>query len=210
MTFSLILLGVLIISCIFTVGEGVLKELKINKVFCLMLLFLTLILYFLPNIKIYNYSFSWASFILPFMACFVILLKTRRVKNHFKIVLFSLLTFIINFIFNFINFEVYETAILQPYLLLAVVLVVVGMLLTNKASLTFVASFFGLVISEIVFYYARYSNIIEFNWIFGSEKIFSMLLVIVVLSCIIQFLSIKLKKVKTYNKLKKLENQKTN
>ena len=52
MTFSIILLGVLIILVAFNVGESVYSKLKIEKKWLLILLCVTLIFYFIPNIKI--------------------------------------------------------------------------------------------------------------------------------------------------------------
>ncbi|MBE7075162.1 MAG: hypothetical protein E7376_04210 [Clostridiales bacterium] len=205
MTFSLILLGVLLIFTLFGVGESLFKNIKINKRFLIIILLLSIALYFIPNVNIWGINVSLVAFILPLVFSIVVLVKVRNIKAYFKCFAASLIAFALNLVYNLINFEVYDVVILQPYLVLGLILGMVLPLLAVKPTRVYASTFLGLISSEIVFYYSRYSMYQEYNLSLGSEKVFAVLLVTFVTSLVVYYFIRKLKTLFIKHRLKKSE-----
>lgn len=204
MTFAFILLGVLIILTIFNVGESVYKKLNIKKRHLLTLLIITMILYFLPNIKINGITFTWAGFFLPLIFSIIVILKTKKAKEYFKMFVMALVSFSLNIVYNLITFDVYESAIFQPYLILAIILGIVPFLSPTRL---YASNFVGLISAEIIFYLSRYSIFGEYYLIIGSRKVFEMLLVSFVASTIVCFLARKIKAIRIRHRLERKERE---
>lgn len=208
MTFSLILLGVLFILVLFNVGESIYKKLKLKKSTLLIFLLVTLGCYFVPAIPIGHFSFTLAGFFLPLIFSTIILFKVRNLKAYLKILVAMLVAFSLNIVYNLITFDVYESAILQPYLLLAVILGTFPLALTQIPTRLFASTFVGVTLSEIVFYYSRYSIYGDFYMTIGSEKVFAVLLVSFVVSLLTYFFARKVKAMRVKHKLKVAEKNK--
>lgn len=208
MTFSLILLGVLFILVLFNVGESIYKKLKLKKRTLIIILLVTLACYFVPAIPIGNFSFTLAGFFLPLVFSIIIIFKVKNLKAYLKILAAMLVAFSLNIVYNLITFDVYESAILQPYLLLAVILGTFPLALTQTPTRLFASTFVGVTLSEIVFYYSRYSIYGDFYMTIGSEKVFAVLLVSFVVSLLTYFFARKVKAMRVKHKLKVAENNK--
>ena len=156
MTFSILILGVLIILVSFNVGESVYKKLKISKKHLLIILISALVLYFIPSPEINGITFTWTGFFMPLLLSVFVLLKIKKAKVFFKLFVATLITFSLGIIYNLITFDVYESAIFQPYLILGVILGSVLLLIVNNPIWLFSSNFLGLIFAEIVFYLYRY------------------------------------------------------
>lgn len=206
MTFSIIILGVLIILVSFNVGESLYKKLKIKKRYLLILLISTLILYFVPNIKINGITFTWVGFFMPLAFSLITIFKVKKAKIYFKMFVAVLLTFSLNMIYNLITFDVYESSIFQPYLVLGIIIGSIPMILTANPTHIYASNFLGLIFAEIIFYISRYSIYGEFYLTVGSRKVFETLLVSFITSMLVYFF---VRKAKVIMIRKKLSNKKT-
>lgn len=209
MTFSIILLGVLFILVLFNVGESIYKKLNLKKRTLLLLLLITFVLYFIPGIKIGNFTFTLAGFFLPLVLSVITLIKVKNLKSYFKIFVAMLISFSLNIVYNLITFDVYESAILQPYLVLGIILGSITLFLTKTPTRLFSANFIGITLSEVVFYLSRYSIYGNYYMIIGSEKVFATLLVSFVVSLLSYYFSRKIKALHIKRKLTKAEKERT-
>ncbi len=209
MTFSLILLGVLFILVLFNVGESIYKKLNLKKSTLLILLLLLLGCYFIPGINIGGVVFTIDGFFLPLVISAIILIKTRKLKTFFKIFVAILISFSLNIVYNLITFDVYESAILQPYLVLGLILGTFPLFLVETPTKLFASTFLGVTLSEIVFYFSRYSIYGNYYMTIGSEKVFATCLVAFVTSLLTYFLARKVKAMHVKRKLKLAERNKT-
>lgn len=208
MTFSLILLGVLFILILFNVGESIYKKLKLKKTTLLALLLITIICYFIPGVNIGGYTFTLAGFFLPLVLSIVTLFRVKNLKAYFKILVSVLIAFCLNIVYNLITFDVYESNILQPYLLLGIILGTFPLFLTKTPTRLLTSTFIGVTLSEIVFYISRYSIYGNYYMTIGSEKVFAVLLVSFVTSFISFYLSRKVQAMRIKHKLKTSEQRK--
>ncbi len=192
MTFSIILLGVLLILVTFNVGESVYKKLKLKKITLILMLILTLGLYFIPSITLGNFGFSLVGFFLPFAFSIVVLFKVRNIKEYFKMFVAVLVAFALNIVYNLITFDVYESSILQPYLFLGVLLGTLPLFITSNPNRLYASNFIGIALSEIVFYLSRYSIYGDYYMLIGSEKMFAVLLVSFTVSLLTSFFARKI------------------
>ena len=207
MTFSLILLGVLFILVIFNVGESVYKKLYLKKRTLLILIGASLVLYFIPNLVIAGISFTWIGFMFPFIFSIISLIKVRNLKYYFKIFVCILIAFSLGMVYNLMTFDVYESNILQPYLILGLILGTIPLFLVPNAKWLYSANFIGITLAEIVFYMSRYSIYGEYYLTLGSIKVFSILLVGFVSGVIVHFLASKIKVHYTKKKLDRIEKE---
>ena len=206
MTFSIILLGVLIILVSFNVGESIYAKLNIKKRWLLIFLIGTLVLYFIPSPKINGITFTWIGFFVPLLFSIVAIFKGKKNKNFFKMFVAMLIAFSLDIIYNLITFDVYESAIFQPYIVLGLILGTVSLALVKIPTRLYASNFLGLTFAEIVFYMSRYSIYGEYYLTIGSRKVFETLLVSFVTSMIVFFFA---RKVKTMQIRKKLKERKT-
>lgn len=209
MTFSIILLGVLFILVLFNVGESIYKKLNLKKRALIIVLLITIVLYFIPGIKIGNFTFTLAGFFLPLVFTAIILIKVKNLKMYFKIFVATLISFSLNIVYNLITFDVYESTILQPYLVLGIILGVLPLILTSIPQNLFASNFLGITLSELVFYYSRYSVYGNYYMTIGSEKVFATLLTSFVISLLSYYLSRKIKALHIKHKLTKAEKERT-
>lgn len=207
MTFSIILLGILIIFVSFNIGESVYRKLGIKKKTLILFLILTLVLYFVPSLTINGVNFTWIGFFLPTIFSLIVLFKVKNAKNYFKILVGTLISFALNIIYNLITFDVYETAIFQPYLFLGLLLGVGLLVLVKKPSRVYVCTYVGLLFSEIVFYMSRYSIYGDYYLTLGSRKLFETLLTAFAISLLGSFVGRKVKVVSIKRKLAKKEQE---
>lgn len=207
MTFSIILLGILIIFVSFNIGESVYRKLGIKKRTLILFLILTLVLYFVPSLTINGVNFTWIGFFLPTIFSLIVLFKVKNAKNYFKILVGTLISFALNIIYNLITFDVYETAIFQPYLFLGLLLGVGLLVLVKKPSRVYVCTYVGLLFSEIVFYMSRYSIYGDYYLTLGSRKLFETLLTAFAISLLGSFVGRKFKVVSIKRKLAKKEQE---
>ena len=205
MTFSIILLGVLIILVAFNIGESVYKRLRIKKRTLLIFLTSTFVLYFIPNLKINDVTFTWIGFFLPALFSVIVLLRVKNAKIYFAMFVSALLSFTLNIIYNLITFDVYESAIFQPYLVLAIILGTIPLLLVKTPSRLYASNFVGIIMSEIIFYMSRYAIYGEQYLIVGSRKTFETLLLSFVLSVFSCFVARKVKIISIRRKIAKKE-----
>ena len=205
MTFSIILLGVLIILVAFNVGESIYAKLGLKKKWLLVLLICTLVLYFIPSLVIGGITFTWVGFFLPAIFSVIAILKVKKAKIYFKMFVALLIAFALNIIYNLITFDVYESAIFQPYLILGVILGTLPLALTKTPQRLYASNFFGLIFAEIVFYMSRYSIYGEYYLSLGSRKVLETLLVSFVTSLLAYFFARKVKAVVIKRKLSKSE-----
>jgi len=207
MTFSLILLGVMLILVAFNVGESIYAKLKIKKRALILLLLATIVLYFVPNFAVGGITFTWVGFVLPLVFSIVVLIKVKNLKAYFKMFVATLIAFALNIVYNLITFDVYESNILQPYLVLALILGSLPLLLVQTPTRLYASTFLGVIASEIVFYLSRYSIYGEYYLTIGSEKVFAIMLVTFVTSLLTYFFARKLKTISIRRKLKKKERE---
>lgn len=193
MTFSIIILGVLLILTFFNVGESVWKKIGLNKKWLLILLVLTIILYFVPSIKINGISFTWVGFFIPLIFSFIIIFQTKGKKNFFKMFVQVLISFSFGIVYNLITFDVYESSIFQPYLILAIILGSLCMFIVFDPKRLYSANVIGILLSEVVFYFSRYSIYGEYYLTLGSEKVFAIFLLSFAVSEFIFFVARKFK-----------------
>lgn len=205
MTFSIILLGVLFILVLFNVGESVYKKLNLSKKSLIIILLITLALYFVPGINIAGYTFTFAGFFLPLVASIIVLIKVKNLKAYFMLFVCALIAFALNIVYNLITFDVYESAILQPYLALGLVLGTLPLFVAKLPNRLFVANFVGITLSEIAFYFSRYSVYGNYYMTIGSEKVVAVLLVSFVASLLSYFFAGKVKAIRLKRKLKMSE-----
>lgn len=205
MTFSLILLGVLIILTIFNVGESVYVKLGLKKRLLLILLVLTLALYFIPGISINGVTFTWFGFVLPAILSVIVIIKVKNGKKYFKMFVVSLIAFALNIIYNLITFDVYESAIFQPYIVLGLILGTLPLILAESPKRLYASNFVGIIFAEIVFFFSRYSIYGEYYLTLGSIKVFETLIISFVTSTLVYFLARKIKVIMLRKKLAKKE-----
>ena len=208
MTFSLILLGVLFILVLFNVGESIYKKLALKKSVLLVLILTTMALYFIPAIKIGNFSFTLAGFFLPLIYSIIILFKVKNLRLYLKMLVATLVSFSLNIVYNLITFDVYESAILQPYLILALIIGTFLLFLAQTPTNLFASNFFGIILTEIVFYFSRYSIYGNYYMTIGSEKVFAVLMVSFVFSLLTYFFVRKVKAMYARRKLRLSEKKK--
>lgn len=208
MTFSLILSGVLLILVCFNVGESIYKKLNLRKKYLILFLVLTLILYFVPSIKIASVSFTFVGFVLPLVFSVMTIVKTKRLKTFLRMTIAFLISFALNIIYNLITFDVYESSILQPYILLAIILGMGLLFVVQTPSRMYASMFFGLISAEIVFYISRYSIYGDYYLTIGSEKVFCMLITAFTASVLTFYFQRKIKTIKIRHRLKKSEKEK--
>lgn len=203
MTFSILILGVLIILVSFNVGESVYKKLKISKKHLLIILISSLVLYFIPSPEINGITFTWTGFFMPLLLSVFVLLKIKKAKVFFKLFVATLITFSLGIIYNLITFDVYESAIFQPYLILGIILGSVLLLIVNNPIWLFSSNFLGLIFAEIVFYLSRYSIYGEYYLNVGSRKVFEILITAFITSTLVYFFARKVKLIIVKRKLSK-------
>lgn len=208
MTFSLMLLGVMLILVTFNVGESVYAKLRLKKGILILLIIATIVLYFIPNISVFGVIFTWVGFFLPAIYSILVLIKTRKLKDFFKMFVTALIAFVLNIGYNLITFEVYEANIFQPYLILGVILGGLSLFITNKPTKLYASNFIGLTLSEIAFYYTKYSVYQEFPLFVGNEKIFAVLLVSFVSSLMVYYIVRQVRKNFVKSRRKKEQKQK--
>ena len=208
MTFSIILIGVLIILVTFNVGESIYAKLGLKKKWLLILLIGTFALYFIPNLVIAGITFTWIGFFLPAIFSVIAILKVKNAKRYFKMFVALLIAFALNIIYNLITFDVYESAIFQPYLVLGLLLGTIPFVLTDTPQRLYASNFFGLIFAEIVFYMSRYSIYGEYYLYLGSRKVFETLLVAFVTSLITYYFARKVRAILIKRKLAKREREK--
>lgn len=208
MTFSLILTGVLFILICFNVGESIFSKLKLKKRFLVLFLALTLVLYFVPSIQINGVSFTWVGFVLPLIFSVVAIVRIKKFKTFLRVLVSALVTFALNIVYNLITFDVYESALLQPYLVLGVLLGFLLLFVVQTPSRLYASAFIGIILSEIAFYFSRYSIYGDSYLTIGSEKVFCILLVAFVVSLLTYFLARKIKVIEIRRRLKKSEREK--
>lgn len=205
MTFSIILLGVLIILVVFNVGESIYKKLGLKKKTLLLLLLATLVFYFVPSITLFGITFTWVGFFLPLIFSVIVIFKVKNVKAYFKMFVSILIAFALNIIYNLITFDVYESAIFQPYLILGLILGTLPLVLTETQKQLYASNFLGIIFAEIVFYMSRYSIYGEYYLKLGSRKVFEMLLLSFVVSLLVKYYTRKFKAILIKRKLLKSE-----
>jgi len=207
LTFSIILLGVLIILVSFNVGESVYRKLGLKKKTLILFLLLTFVLYFVPNLTINGVTLSWIGFFLPTIFSVIVLFRVKNAKEYFKMFVAALISFALNIIYNLITFDVYEAAIFQPYLFLGVLLGIALLILVRKPSRVYVCTYFGVIFAEIVFYMSRYSIYGDFYLTLGSRKLFETLLTAFAISLFGSFVGRKFKVISIKRKLLKREQE---
>ena len=205
MTASIIILGVLIILSIFSVGESILKRIKISRQKFMALLLLTLLLYFVPGITINGITFTWVGFVMPIIFSAIVLTNTRKLKNFLKIIVCILISFSLGIVYDLITFDVYEASIFQPYLVLAVLLGIVPLLIVGEPKKSYASNTIGLLLSEVFFYISRYSIYGEYYMTIGGEKIFACLIYSFVFSAITYSIARKIKVIVITKRLAKKE-----
>ena len=205
MTFALISFGVFLIFVIFNVFESVIKPLNVNKKLLIGLLAITIVCYFIPNIYIFGAGFSLVGFFIPLVFSIIILARVKKLKEFSKMIVCSLIAFVFNIVYSLITFEVYESQILQPYIVLGVLLGFIGTFITTSSKNLFASNFIGIILSEIVFYFSRYSIFSEYFLTIGSLKVITTLFISFVFSLIVYFVKEKIKKSIIKKKLKKQE-----
>ena len=208
MTFSIIFLCLLIILTLFNVGESAWKKIGLSKSEILSLLILCSILYFVPNIVINGITFTWVGFVLPVIFSTIILIRARNIKQFIRMFVAALFAFCLGIIYNLITFDVYETNILQPYLLLALIAGSVPLVAVGDPKRLFVSNTFGLLFAELVYYLSRYSIYGDYYLTLGSEKIVATLLVSFVFSEIVYLLYRKIRVRVLMHRLAKREREK--
>lgn len=205
MTLSLILLGALIILTIFNVGESIYKKLNIKKRLLIILLLATLVLYFIPGISINGITFTWFGFVLPLIFSTWVIIKVKNAKKYFKMFVVALIAFALNIIYNLITFDVYESAIFQPYIVLGLILGIVPLAIAESPKRLYASNFVGIIFAEIVFYFSRYSIYGEYYLTLGSIKVFETLMIAFVSSLLVYFFARKIKAMLIRKKLAKRE-----
>lgn len=204
-TLSLILLGAITILVAFNVGESIFLKLKIKKSILLIFLGLSIVFYFIPSIKIGNITFTWIGFFLPFIFSLLCFFKVKKGKHLFKMFVCVLITFSASVIYNLITFDVYESAIFQPYIVLAIIIGSVNLFLAKKPTNLYASNFIGLILADVVFYYSRYSIYGEYYLTIGSNKVFEILLISFLTSLLTYYFVRKIKVILLRRKLKKKE-----
>lgn len=207
MTFSIILLGVLIILVSFNVGESIFKKIGLKKKTLLLILIISLVLYFIPSINLFGITFTWVGFFMPLVFSAIVVFKVKNIKIYFKMFVALLLAFSLGIIYNLITFDVYESEIFQPYLVLGILLGVLPLLLTKTPQRLYASNFLGLIFAEIVFYMSRYSIYGEYYLTLGSRKMFETLLIGFTSSLIAYYLYRKVKYIVIKRRLTKKEKQ---
>lgn len=208
MTFSVMFLGLLIILTAFNVGEGIWKKIGFEKKGILTLLILCLVLYFVPNIVISGITFTWVGFVLPIIFSTVIILNVRNIKKYVRMFVAALIAFCFGIIYNLITFDVYETNIMQPYLVLALIVGSIPLIAVGEPKRLFASNTIGFLFAELVFYLSRYSLYGDYYLTLGSEKIITILLVGFVFSEIVYMLYRKIRVKMLRRKLLKREHEK--
>lgn len=208
MTFSIIILGVLIILTAFNVGESIWNKFGLSKKWLLISLISIAILYFVPNITINGVSFSIVGFIIPTILSVFIIIKTRGAKNFFKMFVAMLIAFSLGILYNLITFDVYESNIFQPYLVLAILIGSLTMLVEGDPRRLFASNAIGIILSEIAFYFSRYSIYGNYYLTIGSEKVIAVLLLSLATSVFIYFVYRKTKAKVLKRKLEKQRSEK--
>lgn len=209
MTFSIIILGVLLILSIFGVGEGTARKLGLGKKWLIILLVSTLILYFVPNIKIRGITFTWVGFAFPIIFTTMVLLGTKRLKQFLTIFISTLVSFSLSIVYDLITFDVYESNIFQPYIMLGIIIGITSLIICKNPKRAYASNVIGLLLSELFFYISRYSIYGEYYMVFGSEKVFCCLLTSFVFSVISHKVVLKIKAIAMQKRLAKLENKQT-
>lgn len=194
MTFSLLTLGVLIILSIFNIGESIYSWLKVTKLQRLLILTAITVSYFLPNIKLFGINTSICGVVLGLMAVFI-LLKLKRIKLFAKLFVYTLFVFVLNIIYSLIEFNVYESSLIQPYLVLAGILGVSICFILNNPYLLFAGSYMGLMLSDFALYHFKYANNLDYSFVLGGEKIICTIIVSFCISAVVGFLVQKVKDV---------------
>lgn len=207
MTFSIILIGALIILSIFDVGEGIWQKVQLNKRWFIILLLVNLILYFVPNITINGIVFTWVGFVLPTLFSVVIFLGVRKKVDFVKIFINTLLSFSICIAYNLVTFDVYEQNIFQPYIILGIILGIMPIIIQKNPKCVYVSNTIGIILSELFFYFSRYSIYGEYYLTLGSEKVFCCLIVSFIVSSMLYFVLRKYKAFKLKRSLLKRERE---
>ena len=207
MTLSLILLGVTTILVSFNVGESIYTKLKLKKKLLIALLFITIAFYFVPNIKINGITFTWIGFFLPAIFSIISIIKVKKAKMYFKMFVSMLIAFSLGLIYNLITFDVYESAIFQPYIFLGLILGSIPLILAEKPTKLYASNFIGLIFAEVVFYLSRYSIYGEYYLTVGSIKTFEILFISFLTSLLVYFFIRKVKAMAIRRKLKKKESK---
>jgi hypothetical protein len=206
MTFSLILLGTLLILTIFGVGEKILKKLKINKILIISLLALSIILYFVPPLVINGITFTWVGFVLPLIFSMVILLSNKKLKYVFKMFFVTLFSFSVGIVYNLIKFNVYESALLQPYIFLGIIFGLFSLSIIKDPLKLYASTFVGFVSSEIVYYLSSSVAYRNGGLVVGGEKVLTVLILTFLVSVITNYFAISLKKHLIRTKLRRSKN----
>jgi len=206
MTFSLILLGTLLILTIFGVGEKILKKLKINKILIISLLALSIILYFVPPLVINGITFTWVGFVLPLIFSMVILLSNKKLKYVFKMFFVTLFSFSVGIVYNLIKFNVYESALLQPYIFLGIIFGLFSLSIIKDPLKLYASTFVGFVSSEIVYYLSSSVAYRNGGLVVGGEKVLTVFILTFLVSVITNYFAISLKKHLIRTKLRRSKN----
>lgn len=206
MNLSLLILCVSFILVLFNVGESVYFRLKLKKWLLLLVIASLILLRFIPSININGVTFSIANFIAPvFLSVLIACKNLNKGKTWLKFFVSSLVVITFTLIYNVADLNVYESSLLQPYDILAIILGFLCFVITNNPKIVFLSSVVGLTVSELIFYKSRYEVYGYYNLTLGSEMMICVLLIEFLTSLFALYL---VRKIKAYKLKKRKKNKK--
>ena len=173
------------ILLIFSVGESIVKNAKLNRYVLITFFALSLICGLAPEIQLLSVDVSF-NFLLYFALYIYLLFFTRCVKDVLKSMLIACVSLALCVCYNSLNLLQFEFSYIQPYVALCVVFGVTCGLISQKFSVSYCGVFIGVTISELIrsnsyMYYSenrfclgdlQFLNLIAFTMIFYVVTIF--------------------------------------
>ncbi len=185
MEINFLILGSLFILTLFSVGESVYKNFKIDKKIILIVLLFLIVGIFLPPLQINEYTLYFDKHIFPFAISIVCLFKIKKFSRFMFAFLFSVLA---SMLYLLVTEEI-VTSIVEPFVIFGVGLgFIIGM--TSGAIAENLSSLFlGINAGSLLFYISKYESL---ETLFFEQSIFAIVLIAWITSSIILFFKNKL------------------
>lgn len=182
MSFSSLLLGVLLILVIFNVGESVTRKLFLKKSFLIIYLAVSFIFSFISPITIGNFTLTFSGFIFPLIVSIYYLFKCKNMFAFLRVGVSVLLVTTLTLIYNSITYDFFEYSYLQPYMLLALVIGFSVIFISKTPTNSFLSLFTGYTLASVIHFLTKNLGsdygIVEV----GGEQIITMLFLSLVAS----------------------------
>lgn len=198
-----IISGTLAILVSFGVFEGVLKANNIKRLFASIFLIISCILSTFNKVNIFGAEIS-INIILYLFVTIVMFFKQKTIKSYISLILSGLLVISVLTFYNALNLSSFEFSTVQPYVYVAIFMgVVLNYVCTNFKS-SFVGTFIGCLVFELLFYNLSLSFTAQ-NLTIGSDQTMLFTIVSAIAYCMFNYFVYLARSIKNRKKEQKVK-----